>query len=528
MGIFVGILIKRVTCVEFLKKIRLIQGGMGIHVSHWRLAKAAAKSRPGVIAGTVSGTAADFAMVRQLQLGDPGGHIREALQNLDIKYTTKVGRKILDKYFLPHSKAPQDRYKNPPRCTISNSVDGGRMIPNYQQIELKIEDELIELWIATGFTQVYLAKKGHAGPIFINFLYKIELPLLYTMYGAMLAGVDGIVVGAGNPDGLPKICSQLTRHEKVSIEPTVLYKEVDQKLFITCDPQKICEGVFARKPLVRPAFLSIVSSEHLAVALANSSSEPPDGLIIENHTAGGHNANPSGPMIKDQQGQPIYGDKDIADLEVIRKTGLPFWLGGGLASREKLEFALESGAQGIQAGTIYAMCEESGMRSDHRCAIFKRLRNNSDDSIIVRTTLFSPTGFCFKVADVENTLFDNSIYLMRKRACDIGLLRQIGLDKPNEAGQRRLFQRCPAEPLESFVKNRGLLRNSAEKRCLCNGLIAGAGFPQTTRNNQNQEWEEPSIVTIGENLDGVRRLSSNGQHPYWCIDIAKDILGERS
>ncbi len=33
---------------------------------------------------------------------------------------------------------------------------------------------------------------------FINFLKKVELPLVYTMYGAMLANVDGVIIGAGN------------------------------------------------------------------------------------------------------------------------------------------------------------------------------------------------------------------------------------------------------------------------------------------------------------------------------------------
>ena len=49
--------------------------------------------------------------------------------------------------------------------------------------------------IATGFAEVWLAKEGHDGKIFINFLNKIDLPLIYIMYGAMLAGVDGVIVG---------------------------------------------------------------------------------------------------------------------------------------------------------------------------------------------------------------------------------------------------------------------------------------------------------------------------------------------
>ena len=79
-----------------------------------------------------------------------------------------------------------------------------------------MEPDTIELLIAAGFAEVWLARQGHAGKVFINFLHKVELPLIYTMYGAMLAGVDGVIVGAGNPDGLPAICSRLAQHAAVT------------------------------------------------------------------------------------------------------------------------------------------------------------------------------------------------------------------------------------------------------------------------------------------------------------------------
>ncbi|KOU42441.1 hypothetical protein ADK54_20100, partial [Streptomyces sp. WM6378] len=51
----------------------LIQGGMGVAVSGWRLARAVAG---GGQLGVVSGTALDAVLARRLQLGDPGGHMR--------------------------------------------------------------------------------------------------------------------------------------------------------------------------------------------------------------------------------------------------------------------------------------------------------------------------------------------------------------------------------------------------------------------------------------------------------------------
>ena len=59
----------------------IIQGGLGVAVSGWRLAGAV--SSEGQL-GVVSGTAIDAVLVRRLQLGDPGGHIRRALDAFPI------------------------------------------------------------------------------------------------------------------------------------------------------------------------------------------------------------------------------------------------------------------------------------------------------------------------------------------------------------------------------------------------------------------------------------------------------------
>jgi len=60
---------------------RLIQGGMGVGVSSWRLARAVA-SRGHL--GVVSGTAIDAVFVRRLQDGDPGGHLRRAMARFPV------------------------------------------------------------------------------------------------------------------------------------------------------------------------------------------------------------------------------------------------------------------------------------------------------------------------------------------------------------------------------------------------------------------------------------------------------------
>ncbi len=513
--------------MQFLQHVRLIQGGMGVYVSNWRLAKAVAAERPGETAGTVSGTALDVVYVRLLQLGDPGGHARRALQAFDTQFATDVGRRICDRYFIAGGKAPNAAYRSAP-MQIVRSEEGKTTFaaPNgtHEPIPLQLDVSVVELLIATGFAEVWLAKEGHRGKVFINFLNKIELPLVYTVYGAMLAGVDGIIVGAGNPEGLPAICTRLAHHQAVTRSLAVLYAGAGEEFTISFDPQAVAGGVFAQAPLQRPAFLAIASLEDLVTALAASDSQAPDGFIIEHHTAGGHNANPIGPLKKDDSGQPIYGAHDEPNLAAIRAANLPFWLAGGYSSHDRLRAAVAAGACGIQVGSVFALAEESGMKPEYRSAILQALRSGTDDAALVKTTIFSPTGFAFKVVQLEETLSDDDVYAARRRICDIGLLQQRGLSKPDEAGTRTLFQRCPAAPIDSYVERRGIERNTEERRCLCNGLLAAVGLGQVKR--LAGEWtEEPAIVTLGNRLDDVRRLSRQGQRPYHVEDVVADILG---
>jgi NAD(P)H-dependent flavin oxidoreductase YrpB (nitropropane dioxygenase family) len=513
-----------------LNQVRLIQGGMGVYVSNWRLARAVALARPGLSAGTVSGTALDVVYARLLQLGDPGGNIAQAFAALDESFGTTLGQRIYARYFIEGGKAPTERFAPTPR-PLARDEHGTAMplIPraSSEPLALGLDTEGIELLIAAGFAEVWLAKQGHDGKILINFLNKIELPLIYTLYGAMLAGVDGVIVGAGNPDGLAGICSRLARHEAVSRKLTVLYQEAGDEFQVAFDPHTVCEGIFATRPLRRPDFLAIVSQLELAQALDASHDGAPDGFIIENYTAGGHNANPSGPLQRDERGQPIYSTRDNPDLAAIAALGRPFWLAGGYGSAEGLWRARDMGAHGVQVGSAFAMAEESGLRADYKAALLAALRDGASDVELIQTTLYSPTGFSFKVVQLSGTLADPEVYAKRRRVCDIGLLQQPGIGKPDNDGERRLFQRCPASPIAGYVQRRGLERNTEERRCLCNGLLACVGLGQTWEED-GVRVEEPAIITLGSSLAGVRRLSRQGQHPYQAHDVVADILGDVS
>jgi len=78
----------------------IIQGGMGVAVSDWRLANTVA--RTGQL-GVVSATGIDTVLVRRLQDGDEGGHMRRALAAFPIR---RAAEGFLAKYFLPEGREP--------------------------------------------------------------------------------------------------------------------------------------------------------------------------------------------------------------------------------------------------------------------------------------------------------------------------------------------------------------------------------------------------------------------------------------
>ena len=89
---------------------KIIQGGMGVGVSNWRLANAVAKLGQ---LGVVSGTALDSLFVRRLADGDPGGHMR---RGLDAFPFPEMAQRIWDEYYIPGGK-PRESLIRCRRCT---------------------------------------------------------------------------------------------------------------------------------------------------------------------------------------------------------------------------------------------------------------------------------------------------------------------------------------------------------------------------------------------------------------------------
>ncbi len=476
-----------------MKILEIIQGGMGVAISDWNLARAV--SMQGQL-GVVSGTGIHLIMIGRLMDGDLDGHVRRALNNFPFQDSVQ---RILDKYFNPENEKLRPPYKRPPMWTLKPSF------------------ELNELTVASNFVEVFLAKEGHQNPVGINLLEKLQMPTMASLYGAMLAGVDFVIMGAGIPVQIPGILDRLAGHKDVSYRLDVQGSSSEDEYRLQFDPQEIFSGVVEKvQSLTRPYFLPIVSSVVLAKSLIKRSTGKVDGFVVEGHIAGGHNAPPRGTMQLDENGEPIFGEKDTPDLEKIKEIGLPFWLAGGYDTPEKLKEAKEAGAAGIQVGTAFAYCEESGLEDDLKQRVIQKVV--AEDAVVHTDPLVSPTGYPFKVVQVEGTMSDLDVYNERVRLCDVGLLRTI-----YKSDEGKIGYRCPAEPEDQYLKKGGSPEDLEGRGCLCNNLVASAGFPQ----HRKDGYIEQPLVTSGNGLPAIGKFFRPGQRSYTAKDVLDYLTGKR-
>jgi nitronate monooxygenase len=374
---------------------------------------------------------------------------------------------------------------------------------------IKPPKALNELTVIANFVEVFLAKEGHQNAVGLNLLEKLQLPTMSSLYGAMLAKIDFVIMGAGIPLQIPGILDKLVNHQAVSYRLDVKGAAKGDEFHAHFDPQAIFPGVVEKiSQLTRPYFLPIISSVALAKALIKRATGKVDGFVVEAPTAGGHNAPPRGSLQLDEDGQPIYGEKDEVDLEKVKQLGLPFWLAGGQDSPDKLRQALDAGAAGIQVGTAFGYCAESGMEESLKNRSIQKVL---DQDIKVRTDhLVSPTGYPFKVVQLEGTMSDPQVSQNRERLCNLGLLRHL---YKNEDG--KIVYRCSSEPVDQYLEKGGELEETVGKNCLCNNLCATAGYPQYRKD----EYVEPPLVTAGDGLAGIGKYIKPSNHSYTAQDV---------
>lgn len=438
----------------------IIQGGMGAGVSDWRLAHAVASAGQ---LGVVSGTALDSILIRRLQDGDGGGAMRRALRAFPY---SEMAKRILDEWFIEGGKDPDKPYRLKPMPVV----------------DMNREDEA--LLIVACFAEVYLAKEGHSGMVGINLLEKIQIPTLPSLFGAMLADVDVVIMGGGIPLAIPGVLDAMAELRPVALRLNVVGADRTHHHMIEFHPGTHISA--SQEPLKRPCFFPVVSSATLAKTFVRKASGHVDGLVVESYSAGGHNAPP--------RSGGIYSERDRCSLDKIAELALPFWVAGGCASPVRLREVKAMGAQGVQVGSAFACCVESGITANIKHEIIEQYFSGGLE--VITDLRASPTDYPFKRMAVQANSGVDAF-----RVCDLGYLRHIYKKQDGT-----LAYRCPSAPRKTYVAKGGAAADCAGRLCLCNGLVATIGLGQVRRGRRVQP-----LVTIGDDLsflDGVNRTAA--------------------
>lgn len=431
---------------------RLIQAGMGVRISGARLANAAA--RLGAL-GVVSGAGLRHIVIEEIRAGNE--------EVLRLAKTFPIARYVEDLLAWAPGGLKWDR-----PAPVDDADPARAGLPQRLSV------------IAT-FVEVVRAKEGHRGKVGVNVMWKCALTVLPTILGAMLGGSDALLCGAGVPIELPEILLKLQAGESVAFSPltgTGTHVRLDVA----------GEGLAPLlASLQAPRMIPILSNyafprRILDVWEREQGGVRPFAFVLEDHRAGGHNAPP--------RNKESFGEKDdlTGYFDKVVGTGVPVYVAGsfpGGGSRDDFLYWTARGAYGIQVGSRFALCEESGLRDDLKDAL---IASNARGDTEVRTAkVVSPTGYPFKVVALPGTLADPVIYAARQRVCNKRYLVQSHFAvQPDGTTQETYI--CPAMPETQFVALGGDAAETPYRVCLCNALLSTAGF-DTDR--------EPPIVTLG-------------------------------
>ena len=128
-----------------------------------------------------------------------------------------------------------------------------------------------------------------------------------------------------------------------------------------------------------------------------------------------------------------------------------------------------------------------------------------------RSTLF-PYTTLFR----SGSLSDSVTYQLRKRRCDLGFLRQAFKRADGTLGWR-----CPAEPVSSYVRKGGDEKDSAGRKCICNGLMANIGLGQLCGDGHR----ELPLVTCGDDVKNlVQFLKTPDALSFSACDVVSYLL----
>ncbi len=233
------------------------------------------------------------------------------------------------------------------------------------------------------------AEGGFAG---INIMCALVRDYEDSVRGALDAGADAIISGAGLPLSLPVI-----------------------------------------QPARDTALIPIVSSGRALELICRKWERlgaRPDAVVVEGPLAGGH----LGFRIE----QVDLAENRLESLlpevkEMARRFGdFPVIAAGGIYTHEDITRFLALGADGVQMGTRFLATEESSASDAYKNAVVR----STEDDIIVAHDPGSPCGLPFRVIK-QSPMYVSALARARKPRCDKGYV----LLKDSEGK----FTRCPAK-----------------------------------------------------------------------------------
>ena len=465
---------------------------MGIRVSGWRLASAA--SRAGAL-GVVSHVALRHVVVEEVRRGDPDALAAAAT------FPVASYRDELLAY------APGGAKHRAP-------VPLDHPDPRKGELPKRLS-------VIAAYVEVFRAKRGHRGKVGINIMWKCTLTVLPSIYGAMLAGVDALLCGAGVPMELPDIVRRIRAGEDLCYTP-LHGTGTNVRLDIAADQTA---GLLAahEPPKLLPILSNFAFPKRILDVWEREHNTRPFAFILENHEAGGHNAPPRNKVAFGAQDEiNAYFDKVVA-------LGIPVYVAGAFphgGTCEDYRAWRWRGAYGIQVGSRFALCDESGLRRDLKDRILARnwfhvaeLKKaearegaegeGAEGERLVTDPRISPTGYPFKMVPLEGTVAEPEVYARRKRICNKGYLLQAHTETLPDGTVKETYV-CPAMPERQYARLGGDPQETEGRLCLCNGLLSSVGFGSDV---------EPPLLTLGRSGEHVAERRT-------AREVVADILGE--
>ena len=161
----------------------------------------------------------------------------------------------------------------------------------------------------------------------------------------------------------------------------------------------------------------------------------------------------------------------------------------------------------------FAYCDDSDLDTGLKHRILAGSR--SGESKVFTDPVASPTGFPFKVVQLDDSLSNKTVYEDRTRICDLSYLRHAYKKEDGKLGWR-----CPSEPVDDYLRKGGAVEETEGRKCVCNGLMANIGLGQVQRNN---EFEKP-LVTSGDDVAKVARFLPEGAESYNARDVIEYLM----